>query len=104
MQIYLDGVTKRKKRQLQHAEQHVGQEISQRKHLQRVEQRAEQETNRKKHLQRAVRPVEREIGNLLPELHQKCAPEKGKKLGAYFPEDSKECILKNATHTIAEGE
>ena len=87
MQIYLDGVTKRKKGQLQHAEQHVGQEISQRKHRQRVEQRAE-----------------REISNLLPELHQKCAPEKGKKLGAYFPEDSKECILKNASHTIAEGE
>lgn len=70
MQIYLDGVTKRRKRQLQRAEQ----------------------------------PAEREISNLLPELHQKCAPGKGKKLGAYFPEDSKECILKNASHTIAEGE
>lgn len=70
MQIYLDGVTKRRKRQLQHAEQRAGQEIS----------------------------------NLLPELHQKYASGKGKKLGAYFPEDSKECILKNASHTIAEGE
>lgn len=70
MQIYLDGVSKRKKRQPQRVEQRAGQEIS----------------------------------NLLPELHQKYAPGKGKKLGAYFPEDSKEYILQNASHTIAEGE
>ena len=104
MQIYLDGVTKRRKRQLQHAEQRAGQEISRKIHQQRVVQPAGQETNRKKHLQRAEQPAEREISNLLPELHQKYDPGKGKKLGAYFPEDSKECILKNASHTIAEGE
>ena len=104
MQIYLDGVTKRKKRQPQSVEQRAEQETNRRKHRQRVEQHAEQETNRKKHRQRADQPVERVISNLLLELHQKYAPEKGKKLGAYFPEDSKECILKNASHTIAEGE